>query len=145
MTQEKDQPVSYAETFSSRIFQASEYIAQNYPMFHHATGYGMARESIHPEEESAGPIGLLLRVDQPQMSWWKRLWKSRARMPFVGILNIEEKRNWLLEVYGRKHLELLRKMADDLASHFSIEIHVRLVAEGEKSQYYSSDSSGVEY
>jgi hypothetical protein len=74
---------------------------------------------------------------------------QRFLMPyreFIGCLyfNNKEKgathKEWVFEVYGRQHVELVRKVAEDLSEEFKVDIHVRL--DSEEAQYENSTNYG---
>ena len=47
--------------------------------------------------------------------------------------------NWFFEAYGRKHVELVRQLAEEIASTFNVKITLRLVREQPDVETHLSD------
>jgi hypothetical protein len=88
------------------------------------------------------------------------LWKdpdAKPRKRLFGLIKLEPRRwflgtiwfnnsargtgeqKWILEVYGRKHIALVRQLAEEIASTFNVKIHLRLVREEPDFETYMSD------
>ena len=50
---------------------------------------------------------------------------------FLGIIELfpDDTRNedWIFYIHGRKHVELIKQLADDMASTFSVKITIKLI------------------
>lgn len=63
---------------------------------------------------------------------------QEPRRGFLGVVWFNNSahgaggRNWVFEVYGRKHLELAGQLAEEMASTFNTKITVRLTSEQPK-------------
>lgn len=80
----------------------------------------------------------ILRKD-PEAKPQKYLLGLLTREPlraFIGTIWFEgrgaSETRWVLEVYGRKHVELLKQLGEEMASTFNTHIDIRLVTEQPK-------------
>lgn len=73
--------------------------------------------------------------------------KRDPRRMFLGVIWFSNslrgatERNWVFETYGRKHVELTRQLAEEMASTFNVKIALRLVREQPSVEAYLSDYS----
>ena len=72
------------------------------------------------------------------------IWKPRRI--FFGTIRFKEncrhdtnEQNWVFEVYGCEHVELLKQLAEDLASTFNVKILLQLKCEQSKREAFLSD------
>ena len=88
---------------------------------------------LHKDPE-AKPLkylfGLIIR--QPRRAFLGTIWFSNEARGAT-------EQNWILEAYGRKYIELVRNLADELASTFQVKITLRLVREQPDTETYMSD------
>ena len=73
--------------------------------------------------------------------------KREPRRGFLGTVWFSNsargasEQNWVFEVYGRKHVELVRQLAEEMASTFNAKIALRLVRDQPDVEIYMSDYS----
>ncbi len=71
--------------------------------------------------------------------------KRKPRRMFLGTVWFSNsprgatEQNWVFEVYGRKRVELVRQLAEEMASTFNAKIDLRLVRERPDVETYLSD------
>ena len=103
---------------------------------------GMAARSLI-ENDSLG----ILRKDpeaKPR-TYLFGLIKQEPRRMFLGIVWFRNsphgatEQNWVFDAYGRKHVELVRQLAEEMASTFNVKITLRLVSEQPCVEKYFSD------
>jgi hypothetical protein len=90
----------------------------------------------------ADSLGILWK--DPDAKPRKRLFgliKLEPRRWFLGTIWFKSEQKWVLEVYGRKHIALVRQLAEEIASTFNVKIHIRLVREEPDFETYMSDYS----
>ncbi|PIR86507.1 hypothetical protein COU13_00515 [Candidatus Kaiserbacteria bacterium CG10_big_fil_rev_8_21_14_0_10_43_70] len=75
-------------------------------------------------------FGLITR--DPRRMFLGTVWLSN------GSLGATEQ-NWVFEAYGRKHVELARQLAEEMASTFNVKIALRLVRDQPDVETYLSD------
>ena len=75
-------------------------------------------------------FGLIKR--EPRRGFLGTIWFSN------GVRDASEQ-NWVFEVYGRKHVELVRQLAEEMASTFNTKIALRLVRDQPDVETYLSD------
>ena len=90
-------------------------------------------------------VGILRNdPDAKPRSYLFGLIKQEPRRGFLGIVWFSNsacgasEQNWVFEAYGRKHIDLVRQLAEEMASIFNTKITLRLVREEpevEKSLY----------
>lgn len=67
------------------------------------------------------------------------------RREFLGVIWFNNgmrgasKQNWVFEAYGRKYVELVRQLAEEMASTFNVKIAINLVQEQPDVETYLSD------
>lgn len=70
---------------------------------------------------------------------------QEPRRAFIGVVWFNNsvrganEQNWFFEVYGRKYIELVRQLAEEIASTFNVTITIRLVREQPDVETYLSD------
>ena len=79
-------------------------------------------------------VGILYK--EPKAEPRKYLFGLLTRKPlraFIGTLRFRgmgsSEERWVLEAYGRQHVELLRQLAEEIASTFNAHISIRLECE----------------
>ena len=111
--------------------------------FDPASRTGLAEESL-VESRSLG----ILRKN-PEAKPRKYLFgliTGKPRRWFLGKIWFNEdklgatEQNWVIEVYGREHIEMIQKLADDMASTFNIKIAIRLVRDLPHAETYSYEA-----
>lgn len=75
-------------------------------------------------------FGLITR--EPRREFIGRVWLSNTARG-------ANEQNWVLEAYGRKHVELVRQLAEEMASTFNAKITIRLVREQSALETLLSD------
>jgi len=75
-------------------------------------------------------LGLITR--QPRRIFLGTIWLSNKACD-------ADEQNWVFEAHGRKHIELVRNLANELASTFDVKITLQLVSEQPVTEYYVSD------
>ena len=89
----------------------------------------------------------ILRKD-PEAKPRKYLFGLITREPRRGFLGTvwfsnsargASEQNWVFEAYGRKHVELVRQLAEEMASTFNAKIALRLVRDQPDVETYMSD------
>jgi hypothetical protein len=71
--------------------------------------------------------------------------KREPRRMFLGTVWFSNsprgttEQSWVFEAYGRKHVELVRQLAEEMASTFNVKITLRLVREQPDVETYLSD------
>ena len=82
--------------------------------------------------------------------------EAKSRKYLFGLIKLEPRRgflgtvfrnsargaseqNWVFEAYGRKHVELVRQLAEEMASAFNVKIALRLVREQPDVETFLSD------
>jgi hypothetical protein len=107
-----------------------------------ASSTGLAEHTLS-QSNSLG----ILRKD-PEAKPRKYLFGLIKREPRRGFLGIvwfsnsargASEANWVFEAYGRKHVELVRQLAEEMASTFNAKIALRLVHEQPDVETYLSD------
>lgn len=94
------------------------------PFGPHATdAYGFMVESRNPEQD---PLHNLLYGSKPR-PLVGNLW-------FTNYAREATHKRWVLEVFGREHVELFRKLAEKLARQFEVDIQVRLESEKPRNE-----------
>jgi hypothetical protein len=133
MTDEKEvKPrVTYAESRKILATRAGEYIVKHHPELTLADSSGS-------EECGPGEVHSYSFVLPYETPWWKRkLWHYARRRIAVLWFSHSHKAShgkWVLEVFGRKYVDRMRALAEELAPIFEIEIHVRLESELEEQE-----------
>ena len=71
--------------------------------------------------------------------------KRPQRRKFMGVIWFRngardaDRKKWVIEVFGREHVETMKQMAEDLASVFNVKISMRLVVDEAKEESFDSD------
>jgi hypothetical protein len=106
-----------------------------------ADNTGMARSLVQASE-----LGILRK--DPEAKPRKYLFgliKREPRRGFLGTIWFSNsargasEQNWVFEAYGRKHVELVRQLAEEMASTFNVKIALRLVREQPDVETFLSD------
>ena len=71
--------------------------------------------------------------DAKPLSWAFRLLGAKRRRLYLGSIWFSihgaNEENWLFKVYGSKNMEVAKRLADELAAHFEVNITLDLVSE----------------
>jgi len=107
-----------------------------------ASSNGLAEHTL----VQSGSLGILLR--DPEAKPRKYLFGLITREPrrmFLGTVWFSNsprgasEQNWVFEVYGRKHVELVRQLAEEMALVFNVKIVLHLVREQPDVETFLSD------
>lgn len=113
-------------------------------------GFDLARCTGLAEDKLVQSNSLGILRKDPEVRSWKYLFGLITRKPrrmFLGVvwfsnsLRGANEQNWVFEAYGRKHVELLRQLAEEMASTFDVKIALRLVSEQPIFETYIYDYS----
>src|SRR3989338_4457674 len=103
---------------------------------------GLAEHTLSKSD----PIGILRKApDAKPRKCLFGLIKREPRRGFLGTVWFSNsargasEQNWVFEVYGRKHVELVRQLAEEMASTFNAKIALRLVRDQPDVETYLSD------
>ena len=107
-----------------------------------ADSTGMAARSLAQSDS----LGILRKDPEAKpRTYLFGLIKREPRRMFLGTVWFSNsprgatEQNWVFEAYGRKHIELVRQLAEDMASTFKVKIALRLVREQPDVETYFSD------
>jgi len=94
-------------------------------------------------------IGILYKdPDLKPRSFLFGLIKREPRRVFIGTiwfsndLRNADKTNWVFEVKGRRYVEMLKRLAEEIASACNVKIDLRLIAEHPEVEFFFSDIPG---
>ena len=97
-----------------------------------ASGAGVALNSLVATDS----LGVLCKdADAKPQKYLFGLITPKPRRMFLGTVWFSNsargagEQNWVFEAYGRKHVELVRQLAEEMASTFNVKIILRLVRE----------------
>lgn len=130
--------VDYQESLSIKV---GKWLLQK--EFYPADHSGMATQSLVQTDE----LGILWR--DPEAKPRKYLFgliKQEPRRGFIGTVWFSNsarganEQNWLFEMYGRKHIELVRQLTEEMSSSFNVKISLRLVREQPDVETYPGES-----
>jgi len=76
-------------------------------------------------------FGLIKR--EPRRMFLGTVWFSNSARVCAS------EKNWVFEAYGRKHIDMVRQLAEEMASTFNAKISLRLVREQPDVETYLSD------
>ena len=69
--------------------------------------------------------------------------KKRPRREFIGTIWCDKdganELNWIFYVYGRKHIELAKQLAEEIASTFDVNIIIRLTGDSMSETFSDED------
>lgn len=110
-------------------------------------GYEIANTiGIRENEPDQGAIGILKPKHPVEKGFWVFRRKVKQRALFIGTLWFDNEargarpdKRWVLEVYGREHVQELMKLAKELAKTYAMDIHVVLRRERPELETYPSD------
>ncbi len=81
-------------------------------------------------------FGILLKDPEVKLkTYFFGLVKRAPRRMFLGVVWFDNKDrnatevNWVFDVYGRKHVDRIGRMAEELADTFNVKVTVRLACE----------------
>lgn len=120
--------VTVSESTSIKV---GKYVRAYHPELSLAGCLGDARDSLFQDDS----LGLLHNEHVEPRGILERLFRCQPRRKFVGTFwfrnSAREVKSdeWLLEVHGNEFVETMQALAKELATAFSIKIHVRLVSE----------------
>jgi len=132
--------VDYKEPLS---IQVGNWILQNEKELVLASSGGCAYTFLQEENDSISFI-----LEDPRIvpkRYFFGLISQKPRRDFIGTIWFENEPRgahegrWVFEVYGRKHVELAKRLALELSSTFSSKITVHLVSEQTREETYLSD------
>jgi len=108
-----------------------------------ADSTGVARSLVQANE-----LGILRKDPEAKpRKYMFGLIKREPRRGFLGTIWFNNsargasEQNWVFEAYGRKHVEFVRQLAEEMASTFSVKIVLRLVREQPDVETSPSDYS----
>lgn len=136
-TQEKS-PVSYAESLRITGKRVGEFLqkelATTSPRLILSSSIGS--DPFGPHETDS--YGILLD-NGTRKSWlFGLIRKARPQIATIWFTNEARKashKKWVLEVFGREHVEFFRGLAAKLTEQFKVEIHVRLESESHRYEW----------
>ena len=106
-----------------------------------ASCLGDASDSFDPNS-----LGILRKdPDAKPISYLFGLKKREPRRVFLGTVWFSssargaDERNWVFDVYCRKHVELVEQLAEEMASLFNVKISIHLVSDEPRVETYWSD------
>jgi len=129
MSAQSKPSVTFAESINIKARRVGEYTQQMYPDLVLADHVGYPCKPGETGEYSflLGPLDT--------RAWWQKPFIRRRLRPLIGRLYFRgdhvqaTHKKWVLEIYGRNHVERLKALAEDLVGKFEVEIHVRLASE----------------
>ncbi|MFA6447566.1 MAG: hypothetical protein WCW31_04940 [Patescibacteria group bacterium] len=94
-------------------------------------------------------VGILYKDPELKTrSFFFGLIKKEPRRVFIGTiwfsnaLRNADENNWVFEVQGRKYVEMLKRLAEEIASVCNVKIDLRLTQEQPEVEHFFSDISG---
>jgi len=107
-----------------------------------ASSTGLAEYTLSQSDS----LGILRKdPDAKPRKYLFGLIKREPRRGFLGTVWFSNsarganEQGWVFEAYGRKHIELVRQLAEEMASTFNTKIALRLVREQPDVETYLSD------
>jgi hypothetical protein len=111
-----------------------------------AIGIAVDNPSEYQIDALERSIGILWKDPNIQpKKWFFNLLKEKFRHQFLGVIcfndgqNRANEREWVIKTYGRNRLEMVSKLADEMAATFKVRIIVRLVQEVPKLEVFQSE------
>jgi len=140
MTQQPENrgSTSYAESYRIVARRVGDYIVEHHSDLLLSSCIGGS--PFGPTETDS--YSFLTEIDpRLRVRGWQKLIYSDPARPMIGTLWLKNDvrnahhKKWVLEVYGRVNVDRLRTIADELARHFNVEVHVRLESEHPRDTY----------
>jgi len=107
-----------------------------------ALGSGLALNSL----VAADSLCILYEdADAKPRKYLFGLIKRKQRRMYLGTIwfsndaRSASKQNWVFDMYGRKYVELVRQLTEEMARTFNVKITLRLIAEEPGVEKYMSD------
>jgi hypothetical protein len=110
-------------------------------------GYGLASSTgrARPKPVADSSVGILFRDEEPTpRRRFRGLFGARRRhvlgtIWFDNTIRNAASSSWVFEVNGRQYADRANELARGLASHFSVEISVRLMSEDPIEERHEDD------
>lgn len=137
---QEESSVSYAESLKITGRRVGEFIQREFattsPRLILADCIGAAPYGPR-DTESYG----ILQDDGTQKGWLSGLFRRPRPRPLIALLWLKNEarkashKKWVLEVFGREHVEYFMAVARKLTEQFKVEVHVRLESEHPDREY----------
>lgn len=108
-------------------------------------GFDLANDDgvATPQLVETDSLGILRRDAKPRKYLFGLITRE-SRRTFLGTVWFSNSRrgtnkHWVFEAYGRKHVELVKQLAGEMASTFGVNITLRLVCEQPDVETYLSE------
>lgn len=130
--------VDYQDALSIRV--GKFLLAKGFDL---ASSSGVASDSL--EETETCSLGILYKdPDAKPRTYLRGLIKIQPRRAFLGTVwfgsaHDATEDNWVFVAYGRKYIEMVRELADEMAATFNVTIVLRLVRDQPDVESYASD------
>ncbi len=132
-----EESVSYQESISIKVGRFL--LSKGFDL---ASSTGLASNSL----VETCSLGILRKDPEAKpRNYLFGLIKRAPRRMFLGTVWFSNsprgasEQNWVFEAYGREHVELVRQLAEEMASTFNIKIALRLVREQPDVETYLFD------
>ena len=105
-----------------------------------AKGFGLATEHRWTLEslDDRNSLGILYNDPNTKPTYLLGIFKKKPLQKFVATIWFEKERlnasetDWVIEAYGSEHSQMLKKLAEELATTFSVNIRIELKQEESK-------------